>query len=202
MGGKSQRVIILNRGSMLAFQWREFSPPLSSAHRLLQCYFTSTRSYTGLFCLVLLYVYDLLSIVLIQKYVCVYEYDVLQQCWIFCTSYTCTTYKCTSLLYSDGLIIIAGVSNQVVFFLQDIHYKLFYILIFSILAFFRWEHAKIASMVKMITIKNSLRLVTSIKVSRLTIWSNVVIKLLLFDQVAIFMWKIFPLIYYNVYLVE
>ena len=32
------RVIILNRGSMFAFQWREFSPPLSSAHRLLQCY--------------------------------------------------------------------------------------------------------------------------------------------------------------------
>ena len=27
--------IILNRGSMFAFQWREFSPPLSSAHRLL-----------------------------------------------------------------------------------------------------------------------------------------------------------------------
>ena len=33
----------------------------------------------------------------------------------------------------------------------------------------RWQHAKNASMVKMITIKNSLRLVTSIKVSRLTI---------------------------------
>ena len=32
------RVIILNRGSMFAFQWREFFPPLSSAHRLLQCY--------------------------------------------------------------------------------------------------------------------------------------------------------------------
>ena len=32
------RVIILNRGSMFAFQWREFSPPLSSAHTLLQCY--------------------------------------------------------------------------------------------------------------------------------------------------------------------
>ena len=32
------RVIILNRGSMFAFQWREFSPLLSSAHRLLQCY--------------------------------------------------------------------------------------------------------------------------------------------------------------------
>ena len=27
------RVILLNRGSMFAFQWREFSPPLSSAHR-------------------------------------------------------------------------------------------------------------------------------------------------------------------------
>ena len=34
----SHRVIILNRGNMFAFQWREFSPPLSSAHRLLQCY--------------------------------------------------------------------------------------------------------------------------------------------------------------------
>ena len=32
------RVIILNRGSMFAFQWREFSPPLSSAHRLPQSY--------------------------------------------------------------------------------------------------------------------------------------------------------------------
>ena len=32
------RVIILNRRSMFAFQWREFPPPLSSAHRLLQCY--------------------------------------------------------------------------------------------------------------------------------------------------------------------
>ena len=30
--------VILNRGSMFAFQWREFSPPLSSAHTLLQCY--------------------------------------------------------------------------------------------------------------------------------------------------------------------
>ena len=29
------RVIILNRGSMFDFQWREFFPPLSSAHRLL-----------------------------------------------------------------------------------------------------------------------------------------------------------------------
>ena len=26
------------RGRMFAFQWREFSPPLSSAHRLFQCY--------------------------------------------------------------------------------------------------------------------------------------------------------------------
>ena len=34
----NHRVLILNRGSMFAFQWREFSPPLSSAHRLLQCY--------------------------------------------------------------------------------------------------------------------------------------------------------------------
>ena len=43
----------------------------------------STRSYTRLFYLVLLYVYDLLRIVHVQKYVCVYEYDVLQPCWIF-----------------------------------------------------------------------------------------------------------------------
>ena len=62
----------------------------------------------------------------------------------------------------------------------------------------RWQHAKNASMVKMITIKNSLHLVTSIKVSRLTIWNKVVNELLLFDQVAIFMWKIFPLSYNNV----
>ena len=39
----------------------------------------------------------------------------------------------------------------------------------------RWQHSKNASMVKMITIKNSLRLVTSIKVSRLTIWNKVII---------------------------
>ena len=32
------RVIILNRGSMFDFQWSEFSPPLSSAHRLFHCY--------------------------------------------------------------------------------------------------------------------------------------------------------------------
>ena len=51
----------------------------------------------------------------------------------------------------------------------------------------RWQHAKNASMVKMITNKNSLQLVTSIKVSRLTILNKVVIELLLFDQVAIFM---------------
>ena len=62
----------------------------------------------------------------------------------------------------------------------------------------RWQHAKNASMVKMITIKNSLQLVKSIKVSRWTIWNKVVIELLLFDQVAIFTRKIFPLIYYNV----
>ena len=43
----------------------------------------STRSYTKLFYLVLLYVYDLLSLVHVRKYVCVYEYDVLQPCWIF-----------------------------------------------------------------------------------------------------------------------
>ena len=35
---------------------------------------TPTWSYTGLFCLVLLYVYDVLSVVHIQKYVCMYEY--------------------------------------------------------------------------------------------------------------------------------
>ena len=28
---------------MFAFQWREFSPPLSSAHRLLQCYHRQKR---------------------------------------------------------------------------------------------------------------------------------------------------------------
>ena len=32
------RVIILNRGSTFGFQWREFSPPLSSAHSLLRFY--------------------------------------------------------------------------------------------------------------------------------------------------------------------
>ena len=37
------RDIILNRGSMFAFHWREFSPPLSSAHRLLQCYHRQKR---------------------------------------------------------------------------------------------------------------------------------------------------------------
>ena len=41
----------------------------------------------------------------------------------------------------------------------------------------RWQHAKNASMVKMITNKNSLQLVMSIKVSRLTIWNKVVIEL-------------------------
>ena len=40
---RGHRVIILNRGSMFAFQWREFSPPLSSAHRLLQCYHKQKR---------------------------------------------------------------------------------------------------------------------------------------------------------------
>ena len=39
----AHRVIILNRGSMFAFQWREFSPPLSFAHRLLQCYHRQKR---------------------------------------------------------------------------------------------------------------------------------------------------------------
>ena len=38
------RVIILNRGSMFAFQWREFSPPLSSTHTLLQCYHRQKRN--------------------------------------------------------------------------------------------------------------------------------------------------------------
>ena len=37
------RVIILNRGSMFAFQWREFSPPLSSAHILLMGYHRQKR---------------------------------------------------------------------------------------------------------------------------------------------------------------
>ena len=31
--GHHHRVIILNRGSMFTFQWRESSPPLNSAHR-------------------------------------------------------------------------------------------------------------------------------------------------------------------------
>ena len=35
MLGSLHRVIILNRGIIFAFQWREFSPLLSSAHRLL-----------------------------------------------------------------------------------------------------------------------------------------------------------------------
>ena len=39
----NHRVIILNRGSMFAFQWREFSPPLSSAHRLLRWYHRQKR---------------------------------------------------------------------------------------------------------------------------------------------------------------
>ena len=38
MNAYHHRVIILNRGSMFAFQWREFSPALSSAHRVLHCY--------------------------------------------------------------------------------------------------------------------------------------------------------------------
>ena len=38
-----RRVIILNRASMFAFQWREFSPPLNSAHRLLQSYHRQKR---------------------------------------------------------------------------------------------------------------------------------------------------------------
>ena len=37
------RVIILNRGSTFAFNWREFSPPLSSAHRLLPCFKRQTE---------------------------------------------------------------------------------------------------------------------------------------------------------------
>ena len=40
------RVIILNRGSMFVFHWREFSPPLCSAHRLLQCYYSQKRDRT------------------------------------------------------------------------------------------------------------------------------------------------------------
>ena len=42
----------------------------------------------------------------VQKYVCVYEYDVFQPCKIFCTSYTCTTYKSTRSLHSDELIVV------------------------------------------------------------------------------------------------
>ena len=34
----THRVILLNRGTLFASQWKEFSLPLSSAHRLLQCY--------------------------------------------------------------------------------------------------------------------------------------------------------------------
>ena len=74
----------------------------------------SARSNARLFCLVLLYVYDLLTVIHVQKYVCVYEYDVLQQCWIFCTSYTCTTYKSTSLLYSDELIVVLSSKRSIV----------------------------------------------------------------------------------------
>ena len=37
------RVIILNIGSLFALQWREFSPALSCAHRLLQCYHRQKR---------------------------------------------------------------------------------------------------------------------------------------------------------------
>ena len=80
----------------------------------------STRSYTKLFYLVLLYVYDLLSLVHVGTKVRVRVRVRRPPTMLdFCTSYTCTTYKCTSLLYSDELIIIAGVSNQMVF-LQDI----------------------------------------------------------------------------------
>ena len=39
----NHRVIILDRGSMFPFQWKEFSPPLISAHRLLQCYHRQKR---------------------------------------------------------------------------------------------------------------------------------------------------------------
>ena len=66
-------------------------------------------------------------------------------------------------------------------FLQDMHYKLLYVLISSIKHVKkeklgsewkiagRWQHAKNASMVEIITIKNNLRLATSLEVSRLTI---------------------------------
>ena len=43
--GEMVTVIILNSGSMFASQWREFSPPLSSAHRLLQCYHRQKRDW-------------------------------------------------------------------------------------------------------------------------------------------------------------
>ena len=90
--------------------------------------------------------------------VCVYEYDILYQCWIFFTPY-----KSTSLLYSDELIVVVGVSNQM--FLQDIHYK---IVIYSNVKHLTCVEGKIVkcgrlqvggntkrtSMVKEITIKN------------------------------------------------
>ena len=41
--GHNHRVIILNRGSMFAFQRRKFSPPLSFAHRIFQCYYWQKR---------------------------------------------------------------------------------------------------------------------------------------------------------------
>ena len=52
-------------------------------------------------------------------------------------------------------------------------------------------------MVKMITIKNSLQLATPLKFQGWQFETKFIIKLSLFDQVYIFMWKIFPLIYYN-----
>ena len=92
----------------------------------------STRSYTRLFYLVLLYVYDPLSIAHVQKYVCVY--DVLQPCWIFLyvvQVYDVQMFELALFRWAYYQFIITDVSNQMVF-LQDIHYKLFYVLIFSI----------------------------------------------------------------------
>ena len=82
----------------------------------------STRSYRRLFYLVLLYVYDLLSLVHVQKYVCVYEYDVLQPCWIFV--------RRTRVRRTNVRACCIQMSFKSNVFLQDIHCKLFYIYYF------------------------------------------------------------------------
>ena len=60
-------------------------------------FYTSTTSYKSTTVRTHLYTY---------KSTCVYEYDVLQQCWIFCTSYTCKTYKSTRFFHSNELIVV------------------------------------------------------------------------------------------------